>query len=68
MKFLFQRTQFVTISGDSGGPLVAFIDGSPRLIGIVSWGFGCAKPSYPGIYSRISAAHEWLIEKAGLDY
>ncbi|CAG7654505.1 S1 family peptidase [Actinacidiphila bryophytorum] len=37
--------------GDSGGPLVA--DG--KLIGLVSWGTGCAEAAYPGVYTRVSA-------------
>jgi secreted trypsin-like serine protease len=41
--------------GDSGGPLYTRIDGDGvRLIGIVSTGISCAKPSLPGIYTRIS--------------
>lgn len=37
--------------GDSGGPLVA----RGRLIGLVSWGSGCAQKGHPGVYTRISA-------------
>ncbi|MDT7841756.1 serine protease [Streptomyces justiciae] len=36
--------------GDSGGPLVA----QGRLIGLVSWGSGCALPGSPGVYTRVS--------------
>nr|AAM96942.1 trypsin 3 [Phlebotomus papatasi] len=44
--------------GDSGGPLTW--DGV--VVGVVSWGYGCAKPRYPGVYSRVSAVRDWIKE------
>ncbi len=40
--------------GDSGGPLFATNGGNPVLVGVVSFGNGCAQRGEPGIYARVS--------------
>lgn len=47
--------------GDSGGPL--YDKDNDVLVGITSWGFGCADPNYPGVYSRVSIIYTGLWSK-----
>ena len=44
-----------TCQGDSGGPMFRRDNANAWIqVGIVSWGNGCARPNYPGVYSQVS--------------
>ena len=53
--------------GDSGGPLVIQDQDTAawQLAGLVSWGFGCANPGLPGVYTRVSQFSAWVTEIVG---
>ena len=46
--------------GDSGGPLLFTTDGEDYLAGLVSFGAGCARPNFPGVYTRVSGYLDWI--------
>jgi secreted trypsin-like serine protease len=51
-----------TCQGDSGGPLFAGQGTNARLLGLVSYGEGCARKGVPGVYTRVSGFTRWIRE------
>ena len=56
--------------GDSGGPLQAPAQDHQgdlyRLVGLTSWGDGCAQPNAPGVYARVgggSSLHDEVVSQ-----
>ncbi|XP_075987195.1 trypsin 3A1-like [Anticarsia gemmatalis] len=48
--------------GDSGGPAIA----NGKLVGLVSFGVGCAMKDQPGVYSNIPLVRGWIRAVTGL--
>ena len=48
--------------GDSGGPIVELNPAgtAARLVGIISWGKGCGRANYYGVYTKISSVNDWI--------
>ncbi len=58
-----------TCQGDSGGPLMIFTQSQQwELVGLTSYGIGCAEPNYAGVYTRVAAFQSWIASTTGNAY
>lgn len=46
--------------GDAGSPLLV----NNEVVGIVSWGYGCARPNNPGVYTNVVLQKKWIEQHA----
>ncbi|KAM8912854.1 transmembrane protease serine 12 [Lycaon pictus] len=55
---------FDTCRGDSGGPLMCYFPEHKRffVMGITSFGYGCGRKNFPGVYCGPSFYQKWLTD------
>ena len=51
--------------GDSGGPLIADDAGTWVQVGLVSFGEGCARRNFPGVYAQIEGMRDFILAPRG---
>ncbi|XP_040574608.2 venom protease [Lepeophtheirus salmonis] len=61
----YMKGELDACQGDSGGPLSCPQNNRYVLVGSTSYGVGCARPGFPGVYSRITVLQDWINERIG---
>ena len=49
------------------GPIAATITSKVTIVGVTSFGEGCAEKPYPGVYARVSTVLDWILDNTDAD-
>lgn len=57
------HTFLSTLQGDSGGPFQCRHQDTWYLVGITSWGEGCARERKPAVFANMIEYSDWLLDQ-----
>ena len=59
---------FISFFSLQGPVVIRNSKGNIEVVGITSWGFGCASPVYPGVYTNVAKYFDWIKNKIQQNY